>query len=223
MSNDLVSYSRAGDLFHYRWAARRCLGLIHPNSILQKIVIEGSAEKKKAGEYVIDVTEYIYTPNGNKQICYYQLKHTTVQKGTPFTWSDLQDTFSGFAKRFIQHKNEKPTDIISFSFTIITNRKVADAFKKNIIAISKKEAIDARFKNKIEKYTTLTSDDLASFCKSIKFEDSEGDYNVQKDELRAELSQLIAGSIDNPQINNLISLIQEKVLPDSNGEIKQED
>lgn len=223
MSNDLVSYSRAGDVFHYRWAARRCLGLIHPNSVLQKIVIEGSAEKKKAGEYVIDVTEYINTPNGNKQICYYQLKHTTVQKGTPFTLSDLQDTFSGFAKRFIQHKNEKPSDIISFSFTIITNRKVADAFKKNIIAISKKEAIDARFKNTIEKYTTLTSDDLASFCNSIKFEDSEGDYNVQKDELRAELSQLIAGSIDNPQINNLISLIQEKVLPDSNGEIKQED
>lgn len=223
MSNDLVSYSRAGDVFHYRWAARRCLRLIHPNSVLQKIVIEGSAEKKKAGEYVIDVTEYSNTPNGNRQICYYQLKHTTVQKDKPFVLSDLQDTFSGFAKRFIQHKNEKPSDIASVSFTIITNRKVADAFKKNITAISKKEIVDAKFKNTIGKYTNLTSDDLAIFCYSIKIEDGEGDYNVQKDELRTELSQLITGSIDSPQINNLISLVQEKVLPDSNGEIKQED
>lgn len=37
------------------------------------------------------------------------------------------------------------------------------------------------------------------------------------------MSQLIVGSIDNPQINNLISLIQEKTLPDSNGEILRED
>lgn len=223
MSNDLVSYSRAGDVFHYRWAARRCLRLIHPNSVLQKVVIEGSAEKKKAGEYIIDVTEYTNTPNGNRQIYYYQLKHTTVQKNKPFTLSDLQDTFSGFAKRFIQHKNEKPSNIDSVSFTIITNRKVADTFKKNVIAISKKEIVDAKFKKTIEKYTTLASDDIVLFCDSIKFEDGEGDYNVQKDELRLELSQLITGSIDSPQINNLISLVQEKVLPDSNGEIKQED
>ena len=128
MSNDLVSYSRAGDVFHYRWAARRCLGLIHPNSALEKIIIEGSAEKKKAGEYVIDVTEYSNMPNGNKQICYYQLKHTTVRKDRPFQLSDLQDTFSGFAKRFIQHKNEKSFDIASVSFTIITNRIITDTF-----------------------------------------------------------------------------------------------
>lgn len=132
MSNDLVAYSRAGDVFHYRWAARRSLGLIRPNSFLQKIVIEGSSEKKKAGEYVIDVTEYFVTPDGDKQICYYQLKHTTVQKDKPFMLSDLQDTFVGFAKRFNQHKNEKKSDTTSISFTIITNRKVADTFKKNI-------------------------------------------------------------------------------------------
>lgn len=223
MSNDLVAYSRAGDVFHYRWAARRSLGLIRPNSFLQKIVIEGSSEKKKAGEYVIDVTEYSDTPEGNRQISYYQLKHTTVQKNKPFTLSDLQDTFTGFSERLIQHKNENTSDIGSISFTIITNRKVADTFKKNITAISKKEKVDIRFKNTLEKYTALTPDDLVLFCGSIRFEDSEGDYNVQKDELRNELSQLITGSIDNPQINNLISLVQEKVLPDSNGEIRREE
>ena len=58
MSNDLVAYSRAEDVFHYRWAARRCLRLIYPNSCLTAIYIEGSSETEKAGEYVIDVSEY---------------------------------------------------------------------------------------------------------------------------------------------------------------------
>ena len=29
MENTSIHYSRAGDAFHYRWAARRCLKLIH--------------------------------------------------------------------------------------------------------------------------------------------------------------------------------------------------
>lgn len=56
--NALVRYSRAGDKFHYRWAARRCLRMIDPRSPLQCITIEGSKESKAAGEYVIDVAEY---------------------------------------------------------------------------------------------------------------------------------------------------------------------
>jgi hypothetical protein len=90
MLNDLVGYSRAGDVFHYRWAARRCLRLIYPNSALRTIVIEGSLEKEKAGEYVIDIAEYSEF-SGRKEIEYFQLKHTTVQ-GTdtvsvPPTWA----------------------------------------------------------------------------------------------------------------------------------------
>lgn len=45
MSNELVEYSRQGDVFHYRWAARRCLSLVDPNTSLRAIVIEGSKEK----------------------------------------------------------------------------------------------------------------------------------------------------------------------------------
>lgn len=73
---DLVSYSRAGDVFHYRWAARRCLKLIQPTLNLESVVIEGSEEKKKAGEYVIDVSEYYNSTASKKRIEYYQLKHT---------------------------------------------------------------------------------------------------------------------------------------------------
>jgi hypothetical protein len=36
--------------FHYRWAARRCLRMIEPNSRLKYIVIEGSKEPNFAIE-----------------------------------------------------------------------------------------------------------------------------------------------------------------------------
>jgi|TARA_B110000261_G_C13091745_1_gene360177 hypothetical protein len=75
MSNELVAYSRAGDAFHYRWAARRCLKLIYPGTTLRKIYIEGSKEPEKEGEYVIDVAEYYDGDITN----YYQLKHSTVR------------------------------------------------------------------------------------------------------------------------------------------------
>ncbi|MBK6544281.1 MAG: hypothetical protein IPG12_03225 [Saprospiraceae bacterium] len=138
LSNSLVRYSRAGDVFHYRWAAKRCLKLVHPYSTVSKIYIEGSAESEKAGEYVIDVSEYSRNDKGQTKIDYYQLKHTTVQKDKPFTLSDLKDTFKGFAKRFLQHKKKKDSEISNISFTVITNRKIADSFKNNLSAIIKK-------------------------------------------------------------------------------------
>ena len=223
MSNDLVSYSRAGDVFHYRWAARRCLRLIYPNSSVMKIYIEGSAEPEKAGEYVMDVSEYNICDDGKKQIDYYQLKHTTVREDDPFKISDLKDTFSGFAARYLQHEGENSSDISDVSFTLITNRKVADSFKANLSAIKKKGNVNPTFKRTIKKYTNLSDDDLILFCRKIYLEDGEGNYNIQKDELRIELAQLIAGSIENAQIENLVALVQEKILPDADGIINRED
>ncbi|SFB81178.1 hypothetical protein SAMN04487891_102474 [Flagellimonas taeanensis] len=223
MSNNLVAYSRAGDVFHYRWAARRCLRLIYPNSCLTGIYIEGSSEPEKAGEYVIDVSEYSTLEADRKKIDYYQLKHTTVQGDEPFTISDLKDTFTGFAKRYLQHKKENKSDISAISFTIITNRKFADSFKANLSAIVEMEKVGSVFKKAIEDYTKLSNDDLVSFCRIINLEDGEGNYNIQKDELRIELAQLIAGSVENAQIDNLVALVQEKVLPDADGRINRED
>ena len=103
MENELVRYSRAGDTFHYRWAARRCLRLINPKSPLKYIVIEGSKERKVAGEYVIDVSEYSRSEeNDELEVTYFQLKHSSSpkRKHKPFNLSDLRDTIEGFAKRY---------------------------------------------------------------------------------------------------------------------------
>lgn len=223
MTTNSVSYSRAGDVFHYRWAARRCLKLIYPNSSLEKIHIEGSSETEKAGEYVIDVSEYSTNLNGDRLIDYYQLKHTTVKEGEPFTLSDLKGTIEGFSKRHIQHRDASNAKIAKVTFTIITNRKIAASFKDNLSAILNGQTVDTVFLKTIKKYTKLSSQNLISFCSLLNLQDGEGNYNVQKDELRLEMAHLVAGSIDNTEVNNLVSLVQEKVMPDSDGAISREE
>ena len=43
-NSDLIHYSRAGDIFHYRWAVKRCLRLLDFNTDLEFLTIEGSQE-----------------------------------------------------------------------------------------------------------------------------------------------------------------------------------
>ena len=220
-TNKLVSYSRAGDVFHYRWAARRCLKLIQPTSNMEMVVIEGSQESKKAGEYVIDVSEYYKHDDLKRSIEYYQLKHTSVQQNKPFTLSGLKDTIIGFSERYQQHVKEKSLNGVSF--TVITNRKVDETFKQELIAIIEDKKVNKVFKQTLKKYTNLDGKELIAFCKLLKLEDSEGNYNIQKEQLRTEMALFQPGSIDTAQVANIVSLIQEKVLPDSNGEIKKEE
>jgi len=223
MSNDSVAYSRAGDVFHYRWAARRSLHLIYPNSTLQSFFVEGSKETEKAGEYVIDVTEYHKDEIGQR-IDYYQLKHSTTQVEDPFTLSDLKETFEGFAKRFIQHCGTgiAPPDESRLRFIILTNRDLDKDFIKNIEELAIGENVTDRFKNTIQGYTSLDKEQLASFCAMIEFQ-GEGNYIVQKEELRTEIAQLIAGTVDNPQLDGIVTLIQEKVLPDGDNQVLKEE
>lgn len=223
MANDLVGYSRAGDVFHYRWAARRSLQLIYPNTLLDSITIEGSQEIEKAGEYVIDVTESHLPIDGKQILRYYQLKHTTVQEDKPFVLSDLKTTIEGFAKRYEQHLTKSELDVKIVSFIVITNRKIDANFKKKIKLLSKGKKTDASFKSTIENYTGFSGQKLRDFCTSLFLEDSEGNYNSQKEDLRIEMSQLLSGTFDDSLIDTITALIQEKVLPNSNGLVVKND
>ncbi|MBI5849358.1 MAG: ATP-binding protein [Nitrospirae bacterium] len=228
MENDLVSYSRAGDVFHYRWAARRCLRMIYPNSLLSYVVIEGSGSKERelAGEYVIDVAEYSDSVRSDPpKIDYFQLKHTTIRKEQPFVLSDLEDTIKGFAERYSEHFSKEPEGPNSptLSFSIVTNRPIANSFKENTLTVANGGKAEPRFQNTLEKYTNLSGDVLSKFCGLLQFIDGEGDYNAQRYELHAEISQLLAGTVDNPQIDTITALVQEKALPDSDGRIVREE
>lgn len=219
MDDRLVRYSRAGDVFHYRWAARRCLRLVYPKSQLQYIVIEGSAEPEMEGEYVIDVSEY-----SNLEVAYFQLKHSTVRIERPFQPNELRNTITGFAKRYVELCAEsRASNISAITFTIVTNRPIAKDFKQNIIDFGLGSTIDCRSQNTLEEYTNLHGMDLRKFCASIRFADGEGDYDAQQYNLHAEISELLAGTVDNPIIDSITALVQRKALPNSDGRIVPEE
>lgn len=222
MSNEFVRYSRAGDVFHYRWAARRCLALVHPKSELSQIVIEGSDpdQQQSEGEYVIDVSEY-YQQSESKKVKYYQLKHTTVKLDSPFMLSDLKDTIVGFAKRFREHMQHN--DASELSFIVVTNRPVDAEFKSNLSNIIKGEKVNTRFKKTIEGYTELQEEGLSKFCALLELQDGHGNYDIQKGQLQLEMAHLLAGTPDNSQIENLVAMVQERVLPNSDGIVSRED
>lgn len=226
MENELVRYSRAGDVFHYRWAARRCLRMIYPKSLLRYMIIEASEEKGLAGEYVIDVTEYSDSAEKDSlEIVYFQLKHTTVRSEQHFNLSDLRGTIEGFAKRYSEHFciGNEIANHPKVTFSIVTNRPISKTFKQNVLTIGETGKGSRHYKKILEKYTNLKNEHLKKFCASLEFADGEGDYNSQRHELHAEISQLLAGTVDNPIIDGITALVQNKALPDSNGKIVREE
>ncbi|MGJ1240995.1 hypothetical protein [Sphingobacterium siyangense] len=222
MADNLVGYSRAGDEFHYRWAARRCLRMLFPNSKLTSMVIEGSNDVNAAGEYVIDLTEYAVNQKV-ENIDYYQLKHTTVQKEKPFLLSDLQGTIEGFSKRFVEHDAKGELENKVISFILVTNRALADNFKNNLAAIANGTAVEKRFLSTIKKYTSLDNGNLQKFCSSIRIEDGHGNYQEQKNELRVELTRILYDANPNLQVENITALVRERIMPNSKGKIVKED
>lgn len=221
MDLDFVRYSRAGDVFHYRWAARRCLKMIHPKSPIECIYIEGSEENDKKGEYVIDVAEYYKSSEQEKAVRYFQLKHSTKRLDEVFQLSELKKTIEGFAHRFISMKGDK--DIESVEFSIITNRPINIRFKKAVNDIINRSSPHQTFVKTLKRYTDFDNGELRDFCKHLHLVDGEGDYSNQRHELSYEVGKLIAGVVDSAIIDSIEALVQEKVLPDNEGKIIRED
>lgn len=224
MENESIGHSRKGDVFHYRWAARRCLKLIIPKSPLRCIVIEGSKEREGAGESVIDVAEYVdLGDRDDEEITYFQLKHSTKRVYDHFNLSDLRDTIEGFAKRFRElcceeSQVDRPRSV---KFSIVTNRSISERFKNGILEIGNGVTVGKQFQKTLEKYTELNGEHLRRFCTSLELADGEGNYNVQRHELHAEMSTLVAGAVDNTEIDSVIALVQD---PDNFGrQIVRED
>ena len=133
----LVRYSRAGDAFHYRWAARRCLRLVELNSPLRCVTIEGSKESEQAGEYAIDVAEYSESETYDETVAYYQLKHSTVRTMRNFVFSEFKPTLEQFGKRYTASvlnplERRKPGSV---TFSLVTNRRIADSIKQAVVAL----------------------------------------------------------------------------------------
>jgi hypothetical protein len=230
LDNAKVRYSRAGDAFHYRWAARRCLKLIEPKSPLKYITIESSSESIAAGEYIIDMAEYSDSESGEWSVGYRQLKHSTVRINKPFVLSEIKSTLAGFASRYagcLICKNGKfRTGAVTFSF--VSNRPVSQRIKEVIDRIRNGKAAKSKLQRNLQRISKLKGDDLQAFYQSLSFVDGEGDYIVQKKALQGTMEEYIAGFVDSAEVDQLIALVADRALPESeskrgNGEIWPED
>lgn len=224
MATGSVKSSRQGDKFHYRWAARRSLKLLDPNTTLDRIEIEGSEENGLEGEDVIDLTEY-HKNGAEGQVIYYQLKHSTkAEKGRklPFRISELSKTLRGFGERYTAQLNKTTQPKPDIRFAIVTNRKLEAGFRAKLSAMANGECTDTSFVTKLVKATGLNSDQLADFCSLLEIQDSEGDFQVQDQQLRVELNQLMASVADTADLAKLYEMISNKVTGEQTNVIREE-
>lgn len=233
--SDTVRYTRAGDQFHYRWAARRCLGLLAPNSNLVCITLEGvspsesSAENAGTGEEVIDVAEYFGNAEikNARKIVYHQLKHS-YQSDDPWTLSALKNTLEGFFKRFEIWKKEaanSTTQEIEFTYT--TNRPAAQSVHDLVSRIKSRSIAenDKKQWSQIKGYLGAENDELAyDFFSNFRIDDSNEVHWKQRSILIEELRGYIPGG-DSEAVDQLWRLVIEKISPEfaANPEITRED
>lgn len=206
MEQNLVRYSRAGDVFHYRWAARRCLNLLNHQSALEELFVEGSKDPGRGGECSIDISEYYQ----NGRVCYFQLKHTSVQKKVAFSFSDLKVTLQRFSERFAEERTSE--------FYFITNRTVSKQLKNAIAKITKGEGQKTAYLEKIKLLTDLAKKDIPLFLKQLTIIDTEGDFSVQRDDLRRESYAYFTSTAESSELDTLVALVEQRALPPPNGE-----
>jgi hypothetical protein len=228
-----VPETRDGDQFHYRWAARRCLRLLHPNSELQEISIEGpsnSGEKFKItlGELVIDVAEYFGSNNVIKHVNYCQLKHSTSTPSKPRTLTGLEKTLLGFAERFRDLKQTlgKNFNAESINFCFVSNFPVSPKLAETIEDLSGKKAPRhaTEAKRLREKVTCLNATELSTFLSRFSFDCTQGNFWEQRQLLQMELSEMLGGS-DSTSTNDLLQLVTRKATSEGkpNNRITQHD
>lgn len=226
MSIGLVRYSRDGDEFHYLWAARRCLKLLHADNNLVAVTIEGSspneepmAKSLEAGEELIDIAEYFGSQNIQKALAvrYMQLKHSTVRVNEEWTASGLEKTIKGFAERFIELKKRHVgidlTEKLEFWF--VTNRsvsiKIIDAVADAALNATPRHPGELK---KLEKITGLTGGELSIFCQLLHFEDDQDGYWDQRNILFQEANGYLPdGDSDSPI--QLKELVRRRALSES--------
>ncbi|WP_430254847.1 AVAST type 3 anti-phage nuclease/ATPase Avs3a [Neorhizobium sp. DAR64872/K0K18] len=189
---NLVRPSRDGDQFHYLWAARRCLKLLSATSDLVAVTIEGispreagSAEAVTAGEDVIDIAEYFGSEDFSdaRLVRYMQLKHSTLQAHEAWTASGLEKSITGFAERYRELLKTFVKDALTgkLEFWFVTNRPISGAFAETVEDVAEGRTVrHIKEVKKIKRFTGLSGDDLAVFCKLIHFEGRQDDYWDQR-------------------------------------------
>jgi len=223
---DKVRFSRDGDQFHYLWAARRCLGLLAPDSGLIAVSIEGASPREveagdpvAAGEKVIDIAEYYGSEEIEKAsfVRYLQLKHSTQYPNDNWVPSGLKKTIKGFSDRYRELERRFGAENLKgrFNFGFVSNRPILPSFLETIEdIISGVATCHPGNLTKLKEFTSLNDLQLKSFCHLLKFEGRHQRYRLQRDVLGQEIKGYLVGDdVDAPV--RLKELVTRKALSES--------
>lgn len=223
-NTELVRPSRDGDQFHYLWASRKALLLLHPMSGLDTLTIEGPSkfeflEEIEDSEEIIDVGEYYgsYDFLKAKKVIYSQLKHSTVNESKPFNPSGIEKTLQGFAQRYsaLIIKASKEEVLKKLEFHFISNRSINADFYKTIKELQDKgETLDKTNLAKLQKFTSFEDQDLIDFIRLVKFPSQEPNYLEQREILKQEITGYLTGADVNAP-TELKELITRKALSEN--------
>jgi hypothetical protein len=227
-TNTSVRPSRAGDQFHYLWAARRCLRLLSPKYGLTAVTIEGASRSEMAnfqieeGEEVIDIGEYYGSTSLElaTKVHYLQLKHSTNRQAEHWTMSGLEKTLKGFAKRSKALKKSLKTSQLKnkIQFSFVTNRPIGlDVVEAFSDIQSNTSPRHPKIQEKIQKIVGMKGANLKDFCLSFHFEDKQDDYWDQRNILVREVASFLPGNDSEAPIL-LKELINRKALPESESD-----
>lgn len=217
-SNSFVRYSRAGDRFHYCFAAKRSLLLLDQNSGLVRIVIEGDDTSGTSGEYSLDMTE-VYLDGREYDRIKYQFKYSVERVNAPFTFSELKDTIVGFAENYESTVGQGK----KLRYIVVTNRGVSKELKSCVETIATGGKSKSRTADSFLRNIKLRHDMLKAFCATLEFQDMEEDLETQFRNLRVQSASYIAGIPTVDSMYNLVDMVARKVLPKSDGVITKED
>ncbi|MHC8361979.1 AVAST type 3 anti-phage nuclease/ATPase Avs3a [Pseudomonas sp. LS2P72] len=222
----LVRASRDGDQFHYLWAARRALRLLTPESGLVAITIEGAAtdelpgvEPVEIGEQLIDIAEYYGSTvlESATLVRYMQLKHSTVRVDELWQPSGLEKTIRGFAERYDALQKELPDVPLSekLEFWFVTNRPISADFIAAIEdAAAQSEPRHPGNLKKLETFTSLDGEALATFCRMLRLDGTHDNYWTQRNILFQDVSGYLPDmDVDSPI--RLKELVNRKALSES--------
>ena len=217
-SNKLVRDSRTGDVFHYRWAARRALMLLDSASGLEKIVIEGDDSEAAKGEYSLDMVE-VYRSGKPFDRIKYQFKYSVEHSEEPMGFSLLKKTFQGFQENFVSQKK----DARKQRYLIVTNRPISDELKQCLNDCATGRKCSGRLALSFLKTVKLKGENLKRFCKSVSFQELEDTLDAQLWTLRKSVTSVTAGVPPLEAVNALVDMVAQKALPKRSNVITVED
>jgi hypothetical protein len=176
-------------------------------------------EPVEVGEQLIDIAEYYGSTELESAtlVRYMQLKHSTLRVDEIWQPSGLDKTIRGFAERFEALQKELPDIHLceKLEFWFVTNRPITADF---IVAIedaaAQSEPRHPGNLKKLETFTSLDGEALATFCRMLRLDGTHDNYWTQ----RNILFQDVSGYLPNMDVDSPIrlkELVNRKALSES--------